>query len=182
MRYLPFFLALFFLSNSAFADSINSGAKPFSIGIATYATTIAYDNSLYDDDEFSGMALSFAYAFNDSLAFRGTFFSLEHDDFSDLESSGYDLLLHFGTGLATTGLKAYIGGGLFKDQWELYSLEETFNGFQLSGGVGYNWEPVSLDFVLGIRDASDYENFVNGPFTNTSAAAVSASLILSVRF
>jgi len=158
--------------------------KPFTIGIGTYATTIAYDNSLLKDDELSGFSLSFGYAVFDQFALRGSYFSLEHDDLSDLESKGIDLLGYLGTGLATHGFKAFIGGGFFSDKWQLGSVSETFNGLQLSGGIGYNWDSVSLDFILGIRDASDYEDLVNQafPFNPVSAVAVSGSLLLSYRF
>lgn len=180
MKYISAFLVLFFISTSAFSDYVE---KPFSIGVGTYRSVIAYDDSFFQDDEFSGLALSFAYAVSNNLAFRANFYSLEHDDLSSFDSSGYDLLAHFGTGFAQQGFKAYIGGGFFKDEWEFGPFDKTFNGLQLNGGIGYNWEAVSLDLVIGIRDSGDYEDFINDTlFTNISAAAISSSLILSARF
>lgn len=181
MRYAALLILL--SSFNTTATFAGDAEKPFSIGIGTYSSIIAYDNSLYEDDELSGFSLSFAYAVSDMLAFRGTYFSLEHNDFSDIESTGYDLLAHLGTGLATHGFKAYIGGGLFSDKWESGAFSKTFNGLQLSGGIGYNWDSVSLDFILGIRDASDYEAFINENLpTDVSAVAASGSLLLSYRF
>lgn len=183
MKQIFSLLLLLSLSVSANAGSENATLKPFSIGVGTYRSVIAYDNAFAEDDELTGISFSFGYAVSDQIAFRGTYFSLEHDDFSDLESTGYDLLAHFGTGLATQGFKAYIGGGFFSDKWELASFSETFSGLQLNGGIGYNWESVSLDFILGIRDASDYEEFINQNTTlNVSAAAITGSLLLSYRF
>jgi hypothetical protein len=159
--------------------------KPLNIGIGTYATTIDFEQDFAKDDDLSGGALSIAYAVTDSFALRGTFFSLEHDDFSEIESKGFDLLAHLGVNLASHGFKAYIGGGFFRDTWELGPFEETFDGLQLSGGLGYNWDYVALDFILGIRDPGDYEDFVNksGVFqSDVSATAVSGNLLLSVRF
>ena len=90
---------------------------------------------------------------------------------------------YFGTGLATQGFKAYIGGGIFSEEWESPARTENFGGLQLNGGIGYNWDVVALDFVLGIRDPSDYEEFIQRVlFVSTDAAAVSGSLILSARF
>ena len=158
--------------------------KPLTIGIATYKSVISFDNPYYytEDDELSGFALSLGYAMSDQFALRGTYFFLEHDDFSDIESSGFDLLGYIGVGLASPGLKAYVGGGLFRDEWELGSFDKTFDGLQLNGGVGYNWDAVALEFVLGLRDASDYEDFVNEIFaTGFDATAVTYSLMLSVR-
>jgi hypothetical protein len=183
MKYLFALLPLLILSSNAIAEPDEAVDKRFSVGIGTYAAKIAYDNSNISDDDFSGGALSFAYAFTDQFALRATFFSLEHNDFSDLKSKGYDLLAYLGTGLATHGFKAYIGGGLFRDKEEFGTYDKIFNGLQLSGGIGYNWDPVSLDLVIGIRDSSDYENFVNTiPGMDISATVVSSSLILSARF
>ena len=158
--------------------------KKLNIGIGTYSLSIAYDNSLVgSDDELGGFGLSALYAFTNNFAIRGEYYSLEHDDFSDLDVSGIDIVAYFGTNLASHGFKAYIGGGLFSETWESGPVEEDFSGIQINGGIGYNWDVVALDFVLGIRDPSDYEDFVLdvGGIT-TDAAAVSGSLILSARF
>jgi hypothetical protein len=184
VKYLSALSTLFLLSSSAIADTTDDISKPFSVGIATYASVIAYDDATLKDDEFSGAALSFTYAFTDQFAARATFFSLEHNDISDIESKGYDFLGYLGTGLATHGIKAYVGGGLFKDKWEWGSLSESHSGLQLSGGIGYNWDFVSLDLVLGLRSAKDYEDSINNSlfYSDVSAAAVSSSLLLSARF
>ena len=182
MKYISAVLLLLFLSSISTIAAAEA-VKPFSIGLGTYASVIAYDDSRYEDDEFSGFSLSFGYAISDQVALRGSYFSLEHDDFSEIESRGFELLGYLGSGLATQGFKAYIGGGLFRDKWELGSYDKTFDGLQLNGGIGYNWESVSLDFILGIRDATDYEDFLNqSTFVEVSAAAASGSLLLSYRF
>ncbi|MBT8118201.1 MAG: hypothetical protein KJN89_00675 [Gammaproteobacteria bacterium] len=184
MKHVSAFLLFISLLLNAYLVNAADAVKPFTIGIGTYASTIAYDNSLVKDDDFSGFALSLGYAVSDQFGFRGNYFSLEQDDSSDLESKGIDLLGYLGVGLATHGFKAYVGGGFFSDKWELGPVSETFSGLQLSGGIGYNWDSVSLDFLLNIRDASDYEDFVNRsfPFNPVSAAAVSGSLLISYRF
>lgn len=180
MKYLSTFLVLFFLSNNVFADYVK---KPFSLGLGTYVSIIDYADQSIAEDDFSGFSLSLGYTISNNFALRGTYFSLEHNDFSELESKGIDILAHFGTGLAKQGFKAYIGGGFFKDTIESSSFSENFSGLQLNGGIGYNWESVSLDLVLGIRDPSDYEDSVNaGSFTKTSAVAVSSTLMFSARF
>lgn len=182
MKYVTAFIILLSLSFNSLAGP-DGAIKPFTIGAGTYASVIAYDDAYLKDDELAGLALSFGYAVTDNIAFRGTLFSLEHDDLSSLESKGYDLLAHFGTGLATHGFKIYGGVGLFSEKWELGSVSEKFNGLQLSGGLGYNWDHVALDLIIGLRGASDYEEVVNQvtPY-NVSAAAASGSLLLSFRF
>lgn len=170
-----------FAVNSSSNDIVE---KPFSLGLGTYSSVIDFDALGAAKDEFSGAAFTFGYTVSDSFLLRATYFSLEHDDLSAIESTGFDFLAYLGTGLAKQGFKAYIGGGFFKDEWEVFGFSETFNGLQLSGGIGYNWESVSLDFILGIRDPSDYEDFVNNipPVTNYTATAISTSLLLSFRF
>ena len=108
---------------------------------------------------------------------------MEHDTVSAIDSTGYDLLAYYGTGLASQGFKAYIGGGLFKDTWEAIGFNKSFSGLQLGGGLGYNWDSISLELVLNIRDSSDYEDFVNNipPPTSFTATAVSGSMLLSYR-
>ena len=171
----------YLLPFNAQADELE---KKFNIGIGTYALTIVYDNSLVgSDDNLSGFGLSALYAFTDQFAIRGEYYSLDHDDDSNVDATGIDLVGYIGTGLATRGFKAYVGGGIFSETWESPFRSEDFGGLQLNGGIGYNWDVVALDFVLGIRDAGDYEEFIQrNTFVSTNAGAVSGSLILSARF
>lgn len=183
MKNVSSFLLLFLLSFGVYADTSVAVEKPFSLGAGVYRNVIVFDESSVGDDELTGMALTFAYAVSDNFALRGTYFSLEHDDFSDIESTGLDLLAYFGTGLATQGFKVYGGGGFFKDKWELGPFSKTFDGLQLNAGLGYNWNAVSLDLVVGLRDSGDYEEFVDSELAiNSSATAVSSSLLLAFRF
>ena len=173
------FIAITTLLISTSLHAQDGVPKHWQVGLGIYNFTLAYDNT--SDDEFSGGAISASYAATDNLAFRGTIFSLEHDDFSEVDSSGYDLVVYGGTGLLTQGFKIYGGGGLFKDTWEAFGVEESFNGFQLNGGLGYNWDVVAIDFVIGIRSVSDYDDFVS--IVGVSAdTAVSSNLSVSFRF
>ena len=157
--------------------------KKFNLGIGTYALNISYSNAFLSDDELSGFGLNALYAFTDNFAIRGEYYSLEHDDDSNLEVTGIDLVGYFGTGLATQGFKAYIGGGLYSETWTASGFnDEKIRGVQLNGGLGYNWEVVALDFVLGIRGTSDYEDSLQDAGISSDVTAVSGSLILSARF
>lgn len=186
MKSLSVLLVSLFFSFSAYgthSDYYDYVEKPFSVGFGIYNSVISVDDPFYEDDELSGYAFSFGYAFTDQFALRATFFSLEHDDFSAIDSNGYDIVGYLGTGLASYGFKGYIGGGLFKDKWEIGGFSTTFDGLQLNGGLGYNWESVSLDLILGIRDADDYEDIINDAFgDNVSATAISTMILLSARF
>lgn len=161
------------LSPNAYAEGEQ---KHLNVGIGTYALTVAYDNPFIIDDDYSGTVISVFYAPTDQFAFRGGIYSTEHDSLSALENNGYDLAIYLGTGLATQGFKAYVGGGIFNETQEAFGFNKDFGGVQLSGGIGYNWDAIALDFILGIRDPGDYEDFVG-----VDAAAVTGSLILSIR-
>ncbi len=169
------------MSFNAFAafDDYDGLEKPLSVGLGTYASVIAFDNAFVDDLEFSGFAITVGYAISNQYLIRGSYFSLEEDDITNLDSSGYDLLAYLGTGLASHGFKAYVGGGLFKEKLDDGFDTESFSGLQLSGGIGYNWDSVSLDLIVGIRDSSDYED---GAISAVDITAVSSSLLLSARF
>lgn len=181
MKRVSAILILSLFSFNCFAQS-GAVAKPFSIGGGTYGSAIASDD-FSNDIEFSGVAFSFGYAFTNQFAFRGTYFTLDEDTLPELESRGFDLNFYLGANLATPGFKAYVGGGLFKDEWSIGGGKESFSGLQLSGGLGYNWESVSLDFLLNIRDASDYEDFINeGSFYQADVGVATGSLLVSVRF
>ena len=175
-------LSLLFVWATGSADGIKKPEKPYSVSIGLYAENIS-SNTFSDDAGFSGYALAMGQVFQDNLDGRITVYSSENDNLSSLDSRGYDIVLHYGTGLASQGFKAYIGGGYFKDTWELSDFRESFSGLQISGGVGYNWNLISLDFVLAIRDPNDYEKLINKVLrTDKSVDAYSGSLLLSYRF
>lgn len=182
MRFILILFTSLFFSFSVHANHGNSDNhvdKPFSIGFGLYTNTISITRASGADDELSGTAFSFGYTLSDRFALRASLFSLDHDDFSAIDSSGYDLVAYFGQGLASLGFKMYVGGGLYKDEWEVSGFSTTFDGLQLSAGLGNNWDTISVDFVLGIREAGDYEDFVNDGF---SRSAISTMLSVSTRF
>ncbi len=155
--------------------------KKFSVGIGTYGLVIVNNSNVFDDDRLSGFGISGQYAVSDMFALRATYFVLDHDDFSNIDDTGFDFVAYFGTGLMTEGFKIYGGGGVFTESWETAGADQSFNGLQLSGGLGYNWESVALDFVLSLRDKSDYQDILVGSGVSVDGAA-SGSLSLSARF
>jgi hypothetical protein len=176
---------LLFVWATGSADGIKKPGKPekpYSVSIGLYAENFSR-SSVSGDADFSGYALAIGQVFRDNIDGRITVYSSENDNLSSLDSRGYDIVLHYGTGLASQGFKAYIGGGYFKDIWELSDFKESFSGLQISGGVGYNWNLISLDFVLAIRDPDDFEKLINKVLgTDISVDAYSGSLLLSYRF
>lgn len=156
--------------------------KQLSLGIASFATVIRADNGFASDsDDFSGFALFGTGAVNDNVGFRLTYASQSHDEDSNLDLTALESSIIAGTGLATTGFKAYGSLGFFSESLELsgFSEEFDFNGLMLGGGIGYNWNPLSLEFWINFRDASDYEDFGGG---RVDVSAASGGLGLSARF
>jgi len=159
-----------------------SEEKRFSVGIASFATAVSYDTYYGTEDErFSGFALFGTAAVNDNVAFRLTYANQNYEDDSKLDLTAIEGSLIAGTGLATTGFKAYGSIGFFNEtlKYSGFSDEFDFSGLMLGGGIGYNWNPVSLEFWINIRDSSDYEDFAGG---SVDATAASGGLGLSVRF
>ena len=158
-------------------EMVHPSTKNWSVGISSYALIVSSDN--YGDDDFSGVAFSGNHFISDNVGFRFELYVLEHDSFSEIEVTGFDLLAHYGSGLRSVGFKWYIGGGLYSETMEIGSFEEDFSGAQINGGIGYNWDSVGLDLSLGLRTTSDYEDLAEN---GDDLTATTASLALSYRF
>ena len=151
--------------------------KKVNLSFGTYAVAVAYVDAFISDETLSGTAFSASYATSDNIAFRGTLFSLTHDDFSNVDASGSDIMALFGTGFTKQGFKGYLGAGIYNESWKGPGGSLSFNGIQLNGGIGYNWDVMALDLLIGIRESGDYNSQANA-----DTAVVSSSFSLSVRF
>jgi len=168
-------LITFLLPFNLYADV--EAEKKINIGFGTYALTVAYTDFFLNDETLIGTAFSASYAISNNTAFRGTIFSLTHDDFSEVDASGTDIMALFGTGFTTQGFKGYLGAGIYNESWKGPGGSISFNGIQLNGGIGYNWEVIALDLLIGIREQSDYDSQANA-----DTAVFSSSFSLSARF
>lgn len=151
----------------------------FSVGIGSYAFSLANDDHSDADQDFTGFNIAAGYAFNNHFQVRATYFSLENDDYSSLESKGYDVMAYGGTGFTEKGFRGYGGAGLFSDKWSVPGDSESLSGIQFGGGVGYSWGPAALDFVLTLRQADEYEDFV---YQSGTYFAMSGNLTVSYLF
>jgi hypothetical protein len=161
--------------NAIQADQLNH----WSVGVGSYAFTLSNDSNSNGDFDFSGLNFSAGYAFNNHFQIRATYFSLENDELSSFESTGFDLMAYGGVGLAEPGFRGYGGAGFFSDEWSLSSDTESFSGIQFGGGLGYNWGPAALDFVLTLRQADKYEDFM---YVSGTYFAMSGNLNISYLF
>ena len=155
--------------------------KHFNLGIGYYTIQIYDEIYTYDSDRLNGMSLSASYMFSDNIALRGTFYSLKRGNFDNTSADGWEVLAYYGRGMATQGGKWYLGGGYFSEQWDDAAGSNTFNGLQLGGGFGYNWELVALDMLLQLRDRTDYDNYFGAPGAEINTAGVLA-IMLSARY
>ena len=165
------------LSSLSYANNVDS--KHWSVGAGTYAFSLASDNDRVRDDTSTGFNLNVGYAFNDHFQVRATYFSLEHDDRSDIESTGYDLMAYAGASFIERGFRSYGGLGFFSDEREFSFSSESFSGFQAGGGIGYNWGEFALDFVLKLREADEYEDLF---YRSGNYVAISGDLSISYLF
>lgn len=161
------------------AHAADEETKHVQVGIASYATVISNDVRGVEDDELSGFALQATGAPNDNFGIRGLYGQQEHDDVTGLDVNVLEASVLGGTGLATEGFKAYGSFGFFDEDWEFAGDSIGVSGAMFGGGIGYNWEPVSIDFWLNIRDSSDYEDVVGA---DVDLTAVSGGLGIAARF
>jgi hypothetical protein len=155
--------------------------KNFNLGIGYYSLEIYDEAYSYEGDRLNGASLSAAYMLSNKVALRGTYYLLKRGNFADTDASGLEALAYYGNGLAMRGLKWYVGGGYFSEEWDIATESNSFSGLQLGGGFGYNWERYSFDMFLHFRDTSDYDKQLAVPGGEINTAGV-LSLMLSSRF
>ena len=166
------------------AGTAHADERQNEIFVGTYAIAVTYDDSRFGDDELSGSHVGYARNFTDNFGMRASYFSTEHDDFSSIDASGYDLAIVGGQ--LSRGFNVWGGFGYYSEEWEAdFGGSEGFSGAQFQFGIGYSWEPVSIRLVVYSRDASDYQDFVNetnSTYYEVNAFAASSSLNLGFRF
>lgn len=168
--------SLFFTTQS-FAS--NYDFTHWSVGVGSYAFTLSNDNRNSDDEDFGGLSITAAYAFNNHIQVRATYFSLENEDYSDLKSTGYDLMAYGGAGFTRKGFRSFGGFGFFSDKWKESYHSESFSNIQLGGGIGYSWDKVAVDLILKLRKADEYEDVL---YYSGSYVAMSGNLSVSYLF
>ncbi|WP_300667814.1 hypothetical protein [Desulfoluna sp.] len=187
-------VAVCMMMTAGSAVAAENGSK-FKLGVGTYGLIIEGDSATQgtDDDTFYGGALVGTACFTQHVAIRGAFYATEHEDYSDLEMSGMDLQLLLGTNFYE-GFNVFGGIGVYSETLEMsggsfngvsINAEKDFSGAQASFGVGYSWSKVSLDYVINIRDKSDYEDFIreySGTNSVDNIVAVSGGITLSYIF
>lgn len=169
---------------TATSATVSAEEVKFSLGGGIYNSTHEFELN-YKEQEFSGIGLTATAAFSNHLGARINLFTTENDKNSRLEASGFDALALAGFNLTAIGFKAYAGAGFFRETWEGRGYEKNFTGPQFSIGLGYNWEKVSVDYMLNFRDTSDYDGMWINTRTGQEAelSSVNSSMFsVSYRF
>lgn len=163
-------------------------SRYFNIGAGARALTVANDISGVDDEHFNGGEFFFTASFPQVekwLGLSGNVYHLTHSDgeFDDLDVTGFELEAKAGHNIATRGFKGYGLLGFYAEEWE-NGDSETFSGAHIGGGLGWNWEWVSLDFQLRVRGSRDYEDFYEDAFSDSDprAVGVTGNVRVGVRF
>lgn len=152
--------------------------KHIQLGIASYATSIAYDSIWEEDDAYSGIGFFGTIAINDNIAIRGLIADQTHADDSSVSVITKDVYLLLGAGLATEGGKLYLNIGRYNERWSgSFGSSANASGTLFGFGLGRSWNALTLDFWLNFRSTDDYEKY-----TGVEAASASAALALGLRF
>ncbi len=166
--------------------------RQLAISVGVY--TLALENKFADSsialafngdpgkESLAGNSVAVTVAFARRLAFKGGVYRLTHEEFENITAEGYDLLLLLGNNFDRIGSKFYIGAGYYSETWS--PGEQDFEGAQFNLGIGYNWNRISLDLVVGIREPSEYSDFVSSlnSFAEIDTIAYSGSLESAIRF
>lgn len=173
--------AVLILASSSVFAADSDKPKRFSLGLASFATAINYTSAyITEDDAFAGPALFGTFALSNGAAVRLTVAEQGHQDYSNLDLSAVEFSLLLGGGLQNKGAKIYASLGAFSETLSNTSgYEVDFSGLMLGAGIGYNWDVMSVEFWVNLRDSSDYDDFV-GPYIDATAA--SGGLGISARF
>ena len=172
--YLLFSSLLYLLSFNTHAER---ELKHFNVGVGGSFLNITDDDNSSTDIDFSGSSFSLQYAFTDQVAVRAEAYSLEQENFSAIEINGAAVSLLIGIGLATEGVKVYVGGGVFTETVDFVLSEEDLTGLQATAGVGYNWDIAAVDVAVGVREPSEYEDLgFDEPIVVTITATFSIRL------
>ena len=159
--------------------------RPFGIGISSYVLTLDHSEYPTQPDQFTGSAFWFSMAFSNNMAFRFGAYSTKHKDDAAFVASGTDMQLVFGSNMRREGFSAYIGIGLYSEDWMLDEQPiETFSGTGLVLGLGYNWSHVRLEIAGTGRESAEYTDFMRmlGANPNNQVSAASGAFMLSARF
>lgn len=175
----------------------------FKLGLGAFALVVSGDNSVQNEDmEFFGGAVAGTACINKHVAVRAAYYSAEDDDYSgyrnvlgrpipsvDLDVSGVDFQVLLGTNFYE-GWNFFGGVGAFYETVTVTDYltvlsrtialrsKDHLSGAQGTVGVGYSWSRVALDYMINVRDSSDYDEALLGNYDG----AVSSSLTLSYIF
>ena len=170
--------------SSASAEQKNVKNKRFSVGLASTASGIIYDDygssSESDSDMYTGFGVYGSVALTNWAALRGLYSSQTHEDYSSAKFDRLEVTAQFGRNLLREGFKAYGNVGYFNESHKNY---ESFNGIIFGGGLGYNWRHLSVDGWLNFHALEDYIESGSGYYYYTDdALVVSAGMGVAYRF
>jgi len=170
-------LAVSVLLAGAFATSAVAEEGRGSVGVGSYALSIAYSGSTTSTD-FAGSALVASYDMNDVVSVAGHYYMLTLDTSSLIEMNGFDVAARIGKN--GKGLIYFSEFGIYSETISSPSTSSVtfdYSGGLIGFGIGYNFDSVNITYELAARSTGDYEGN-----SNSSAVAVNGSLNLAYRF
>lgn len=154
---------LFATATCLFALSLSANTQArdnlsFSLGASTFALAQNISDGFTETDlTFTGLQLVGAMSVSDNVQAQLSIYGASEADYDDLTVSGNSIRMNFGKGFQLKGFKAYATVGYFNESLEDATSEsDGISGFEFGGAIGYNFDAVSLDYGITIRNSDGY--------------------------
>lgn len=145
-------------------------------------TAAVVDHDALRDDNFAGPAAVGTVAFSDRVAARLGLYLWNHQDFTDADIAGGELVVLAGAGLAREGVRAYALLGWFAEGYDSLDVSVDASGPVWGLGAGHTWPRVILDLWVEGRDNDAYADVLAAREAPAAYRTMSAGLALSYRF
>ncbi len=141
-----------------------------------------------DDDGIAYKGLNIAYQYNldEYIAFYAEYNKADLDS-EIIDGENYEISSYSKDNMSFRGIEAsamlstnnyqgwqfYAGLGIFNEKFKTFGASDTAIGTVITLGMGYDWEPVQLQFRISAHKSSDYSDEVfntNIDLTSSNAA------------
>jgi len=170
------------LAQQSLAESQDSNLR---ISVGRHMLTTDPANAYAGDQskQHSGWSIAAEMPQSDHTASRAIFYRVADDR---LTSTGLEMQILWGYGLATPGIRVYAGPGFFfEHRHDLLADEDQFDAFRdfaLSAGLGYQYKRYVVDMNYQLRDPRSYERELKTRGVDDSVNASSMNLSFGYQF
>ncbi|OUR70086.1 hypothetical protein A9Q73_00865 [Bermanella sp. 47_1433_sub80_T6] len=151
------------------------------IGRMTKDVTNEDDNGI----GYRGLNIAYQYNIDENIAFYTEYNNADLNS-EIIDGENYQIDSHSKDNMSFSGIEAsamlstnnyqgwqfYLGLGLFNETFESFGESDTATGAVFTLGMGYDWQPVQLQFRVSAHNSSDYSDEVfktNNELTSSNA-------------